>query len=88
MYVDDGNPATPPCRLLGQVEYQAPRIRVAETKFLVRVAAFAQKTPGDTTGCVLGPDDGVRPCPNLTRTIVKLKHELGSRQLRFEVVPG
>lgn len=87
MYVDDADPDTPPCAMVGEIEWQAPRILVRQTARSVRVAAVSRRTVGDRTGCVLGPDLGVRECPNLTRTIVKLSIPLGSRPLIFEAFP-
>lgn len=84
LYVEDADPATPPCSMLGRSAWQAPRIIVRETKTRVYVAAASQPTVGDHTGCVLGPDFGVRPCPILTRRIVKLARVVGARKIVFE----
>lgn len=84
MYFDDDDPNTPPCQLTGKIKYQAPKIRVIQGRKEVRVAAISQETVGDRTGCILGPDNGVRFCPNLTRVIVRLAKPLGTRKLVFE----
>jgi hypothetical protein len=87
MYFDDADPDTPPCELTGQIEWQLPRIRVVQGRREVRIAATTQRTIGNRTGCVLGPDQGVRECPNLKRTIVRLRAPLGNRRLVFEQFP-
>jgi hypothetical protein len=87
MYVEDSDPATPPCQMVGQIEWQAPKIKVKETTKMVRVLAVAQRTVGDRTGCILGPDQGVRDCPNLTRVVILLKSRVGDRVLSFEQIP-
>ncbi len=85
MYFDDDDPATKPCEVVGQIKWQAPRIRVSQGRTEVRIAATSQRIVGDTTGCILGADFGVRECPNLTRTIVQLNRPLGNRKLVLEV---
>lgn len=87
MFFDDTDPATPTCALTGQIDWQKPLIRVVQGRREVRIAATAQRTVGDRTGCFLGPDFGVRECPNLTRTIVRLAKPLGTRKLVLEVFP-
>lgn len=84
LYVEDADPDTPPCAMLGRSAWQAPQIFVRETKTRVFVAAASQPTPGNNTGCVLGPDFGVRPCPILTRRIMKLRKVVGARKIVFE----
>ena len=83
-YFSDEDPLTPECQLTGQIEWQLPKISVKQTRKEVRVIATAQRTVGDRTGCILGADQGVRKCPNLARTIVLLKQQLGARKLYFE----
>ena len=85
MYFDDGLPSTAPCELVGEIKWQAPKIRVVQGRREIRVAATAQKVAGDTSGCILGADFGVRDCPNLTRVIVQLVRPVGERKLVFEV---
>lgn len=85
MYFEDDDPATPACTMVGQLQWQVPRIRVKQTATQVRVAATTQRTVGDRTGCTHGPDKGVRDCPNLARSIVRLTQPLGNRELSFEV---
>lgn len=84
LYVEDADPATPSCAMLGRSAWQAPQIFVRETKTRVFVAAASQPTVGDHTGCILGPDFGVRPCPIITRRIMKLKKVVGARKIVFE----
>jgi len=84
LYFNDSDPMTPTCALTGQAEWQLPKIRVRQMATKVRVAATTQRTVGDRTGCILGPDQGVRPCPNLARNIIKLAAPLGERELTFE----
>lgn len=84
MYVDDDRPWTPPCTMKGEIEWQPPKVRVRESATRVRISAASQRTVGDRTGCVLGPDEGVRHCPNLTRRIILLDRPLGARELRLE----
>jgi hypothetical protein len=86
-YFDDGLPETKPCEVVGQIKWQAPKVRVVQGRREVRIAATSQKIAGDTTGCILGADFGVRECPNLTRVIVQLVKPLGERKLVFEVFP-
>lgn len=83
LYVEDADPSTPPCTMLGRSAWQAPQIFVRETKFRVFVAAASKPAAGDHRGCVLGPDWGVRPCPLLTRRIMKLKAPVGNRKIVF-----
>jgi hypothetical protein len=87
MYFSDDDPMTKPCELVGQIKWRPPRIRVVQGRREVRVSASAQQVVGDRTGCILGPDTGLRKCPNLTRTVVRLAKPLGSRRLVFEVFP-
>ncbi len=87
MYFDDGDPATKACEIAGQIKWQKPRIRVVQGRREVRIAATSQQVAGDTTGCILGPDYGVRDCPNLTRVVVRLAKPLGKRRLVLEVFP-
>ncbi len=87
MYFDDSDPDTKPCELTGQIDWQPPKIRVVQGPRQVRIVATTQRTVGDRTGCILGPDKGVRECPNLTRVIVRLAKPLGTRKLVFEVFP-
>lgn len=86
LYGDDDDPATPPCRLAGQGEWQAPVIRLREGPREVRVVAAARRTVGDRAGCRLGAgqDALTLGCPTLTRSIRLLKRPLGSRTLVFE----
>jgi hypothetical protein len=88
MYFDDDLESTPPCQLTGQIEWQRPRVRVRQSSTEVRILAASQRTVGDRTGCILGPDHGIRPCPNLTRTIARLAAPLGNRKLVLEQFPG
>ena len=87
MYLDDDLPETPPCQLIGQIEWQAPKIRVVQGRREIRIAATSQRTEGDRTGCILGPDLGVRPCPNLTRVVINLAQPVGRRAIVFETFP-
>jgi hypothetical protein len=87
MYFDDGDPNTKSCEVVGKLKWQAPKIRVVQGRREVRIAATAQRTIEDPTGCILGPDFGVAECPNLTRTIVRLAQPLGNRKLVLEVFP-
>lgn len=87
MYFDDDDPATNSCEVVGQLKWQKPKIRVVQGRREVRIAATTQKIAGDTTGCILGPDMGVRDCPNLTRAVVRLATPLGNRKLVLEVFP-
>jgi hypothetical protein len=87
LYFEDDDPVTPPCALVGQIEWQKPKILVVQTPFMVRVTAVSQRTEGSREGCILGPDFGLAPCPNLTRTIIRLTAPIGNRQLRFEAYP-
>ena len=87
MYINDFDDTTPECQMLGEIEYQTPKIRVRQTATEVRIIATAQKTVGDRTGCILGPDNGVRQCPNLARVIVRLAKPLGNRKLVLESYP-
>jgi hypothetical protein len=84
MYFDDGDPNTPSCAIVGQIKWQAPKIRVVQGRREVRIAAVAQRV-ANSEGCILGPDLGVKDCPNLTRTIVQLVKPLGNRKLVLEV---
>lgn len=85
MYFDDGDPNTAACEVVGKFKWQAPKIRVVQGRREVRIAATAQRTVADETGCILGPDFGVAECPNLTRTIIRLAKPLGERKLVLEV---
>lgn len=84
LYVDDEDPATAPCKLLGRNAWTNPRILVRETRARVFVAAVSAPTPGDNTGCILGPDYGTRACPLLTRRVMRLKRPIGARKIVFE----
>ena len=85
-YFEDSDPLTPPCQMIGQIEWQRPTVFVRENASEVRIAAAAQKTVGDRTGCVYGPDGpaGRKLCPNLTRRVMLLKRPVGARKLVFE----
>lgn len=85
-YGDDADPETPPCAIAGRGEWQAPEIFVKETGRTVRIAAAARRTVGDRAGCVLGAGQDEAGCPTLTRSVVKLKRPLGSRQIHFELI--
>ncbi|MCW2927263.1 MAG: hypothetical protein JWM86_1231 [Thermoleophilia bacterium] len=87
-YSSDDDPATPPCDISGQGEWQRPVIHVREDRRSVRIAAVAQHTTGDRTGCILGGEDAEWGCPTLTRSIVHLKNPIGGRKLIFEVFRG
>ncbi len=87
MYFDADPNDFDDCALTGQIEWQRPRIRVVQGAREIRVAATAQRTVGDRTGCILGPDKGVRACPNLKRTIVGLAKPVGNRRIVFEQFP-
>lgn len=84
LYVDDDNPDTAPCQMVGQSAWQPAKIYVREGKTSIAVAAASQHTVGDATGCVLGPDNGVRECPILTRSLIKLKSKVGARTIYFD----
>lgn len=86
-WFEDDDPDTPPCELVGKLEWQAPRIRVVQGRREIRIAATTQRTVGDRTGCVLGPDFGVAPCPNLTTMIFRLDRPIGTRQVVLEQFP-
>lgn len=88
MYFDDGDPATPRCKMVGKVEWQRPRIRVKQTKREVRVLAITRRTPGDRAGCSYGPDEGIAECPTLARSVVRLKQPVGNRKIVFEQLSG
>lgn len=83
-YFDDDDPDTKSCELVGQIAWQRPRIHVRQGRDEVRVVAVTQRTEGDRTGCVLGPDRGEAWCPNLTRVVFRLKQPLGDRRLVME----
>ncbi len=87
MYFDDDDPDTTSCALTGQIAWQPPIIRVVQGRREIRLAATAQRVVGDRTGCILGPDNGVRACPNLTRVIVRLAKPVGTRRIVLEVFP-
>lgn len=84
LYVDDSDSETAPCQMVGKSAWQAPRIWVKETAKEVKILAASQHSVGDATGCVLGPDQGVRECPLLTRNVLRLKKDIGARALIFE----
>ncbi len=83
-YVDDHDPRTPTCTMVGQREWEAPTVRIIESPRAVRILAASRRTPGDTAGCIIGPRTDGLPCPNLTTTIIRLRAPLGARQLQFE----
>lgn len=83
-YVHDRDPATPPCGIVGATEWQSPRIFVSEGRTEARITAASQRTPGARTGCVLNQSADTLPCPNLTRTVIRLKAPIGNRRLVFE----
>ncbi len=83
-YFSDEDPMTQPCEVEGKGEWQAPQVRLQQTRTAVRVSVSTQRTQGDLTGCILGPKDGLLPCPNLTRTTLKLNAPLGNRELAFD----
>ena len=85
MYFDDGDPTTESCDLVGQIKWRKPVIRVVQGRREIRVAATSQKVAEDISGCILGPDFGVRDCPNLTRAVVQLVKPVGDRKVVFEV---
>lgn len=84
LYADDELESTPPCEIVGKGEWQLPVILVREDRREVRIAAAAQRTSGSQVGCVLGGNEAAWGCHTLTRTVVKLKHPIGSRKLVFE----
>jgi hypothetical protein len=63
-------------------------VRLKQSRTQVRVSAASQRTVGDRTGCLLGPDHGVRECPNLTRVIIRIAKPLGNRKLVMEQWPS
>jgi len=84
-WANDDNPATPPCTMVGQSEWQTPVIRVKEDRSTIRLFAAAQLTVGDRTGCVPWQSDPTRiGCPTLTRTLVQLAKPVGQRQIILE----
>ena len=84
MYFDADPEDFVTCAMTGKIEWQKPRLRVIQGTREIRVAATSQRTVGDRTGCILGPDNGVRPCPNLTRVIYQLRAPVGTRSIIFE----
>ena len=84
MYFDDGIAETPPCTMVGAIEWQLPRISVQQGRTEIHILASSQRTVGNRAGCLLGPDTGVRPCPNLARTVVLLKQPIGTRTIVFD----
>jgi len=91
MYIQDPNPLNGTCTMVGKKEWEKPKFRIRQQSKEVRITATSRRTPGDTTGCLLGPDpalEGKKPCPNLARSIVLLKKPLGDRKLVFEQFPS
>lgn len=91
IYTQDPDPSKGTCELAGKKEWERPKFRIRQGSKEVRIAATSRRTPGSTTGCLLGPDpalDGKKPCPNLSRSIVLLKRPLGDRKLVFEQFPS
>ncbi|MCW2974149.1 MAG: hypothetical protein JWN72_2422, partial [Thermoleophilia bacterium] len=84
LYIDDSDPDTQTCQMIGQSAWQEPKIWIKETAKTIRFAAGAQHTIGDRRGCVLGPEGGTRDCPILTRTVQRLKKPVGNRTIIFE----
>ena len=84
MFFDDDDPDTAPCALTGTIAWQPPRIRVVQGRREIRIAATTQRTAGDRTGCILGPDQGVARCPNLTRQVIRLTRPVGNRRIVLE----
>lgn len=84
MYFDGNDSDGIECALTGKIEWQQPKIRVVQGAREIRIAATAQRTVGSRDGCILGPDLGVRECPNLKRTIVGLTAPVGNRKIVFE----
>lgn len=84
LYFDDDDPETPPCQLVGRLEWEQPRIRVVQARSEIRIAATTRRTAGDRTGCVLGPDFGVAACPNLARVVFRLARPVGTRRVVLE----
>lgn len=84
LWVDDADPKTAPCEMLGRRAWQPARIFVRETKKVVYIAAASQPTIGNHTGCVLGPDYGVAGCATISRNIMKLKSRVGKRKIVLE----
>ncbi|MCW2960247.1 MAG: hypothetical protein JWM90_634 [Thermoleophilia bacterium] len=83
-YSDDDDPATPPCQITGQIEWQRPKVLVRQTRTAIRILAVAQRTLGDRTGCVYGAELGEVECPNLATVIVRLNAPVGNRRIHFE----
>lgn len=86
-FFQDERPASPPCGLVGKIDWQPPKILVRQFKREIRVIAVSQRTVGDRSGCILGPDFGEAECPNITRVIYRLKAPVGTRGLVFEQFP-
>jgi hypothetical protein len=85
-YVDDSNPRTPTCAMIGMPDWQKPRVLLKQERTAVRVLAVSRHTDGDRTGCELAGGDGFLPCPQLTTTIVHLKTPIGARRLYLETL--
>lgn len=86
-FFEDDNPNTPACPLVGKIDWQPPKILVRQLKHQIRVVAVAQRTVGDRSGCILGPDFGVAECPNITRVVYRLRAPVGHRRIVFDQFP-
>jgi hypothetical protein len=82
--MDDKDPQTQACQMVGQSAWLPPKIMVRENARTIRVAAASQHTVGDRRGCVLTPESEVRDCPILTSTTPRLKKPVGNRVIQFE----
>ncbi|MCW2949672.1 MAG: hypothetical protein JWN41_685 [Thermoleophilia bacterium] len=88
LYVNDHDPQTQPCQMIGQSAWQAPKMWLRENLNEIRVLAASQHTIGDRRGCILGNEGGTRDCPLLTRTVQHLKKPVGKRKIVFEYFEG
>lgn len=84
LYMNDKDPQTQDCLMVGQSAWLPPKIMVKENSKTIRFAAASQHTVGDRRGCVLTPESEVRECPILTRTVPRLKKPVGNRVIQFE----
>ena len=84
LYMNDKDPQTQDCQMVGQSAWQPPHIWLKENAKTIRVMAASQHTIGDRRGCVLTPESEIRDCPILTRTVQRLKKPVGNRVISFE----
>ena len=87
-YMQDPENTTQACHMAGQDAWQPPKILVKESATAIRIVAASQHTVGDASGCILGPQWGVRDCPLLTTLVPRLKRPVGKRAIRLEYFPS